>query len=418
MHNIAVKFDFPLDVMKKSVKEQTGDWIMTAYASTSDYDVDNDVITEKALEKAQPDLLERDTVLFNHDSNRPIGKVLECEYHPEAHALFVKIKISKVESEIWEKIKEGVINKLSICGQVQLAEKKWDENAGRHINFIHSVKLLEVSVVSVPANAKAQTLSHYVAKAIEMFEKGDSTVAVEGQEEQAPEAVVAEKQEDAQVEVVAEVKEPVGEVEAKVEAKSSLESTIEKLTSVVESLVSKGASEKEEIAKSATIKKEAEDHLAAIKDLVESAMGMEMPDGVRGMLERIKEHCLMAYGEEVAPAEAPAQEVMVEQVKSAEQAKEDKQAEPVVEKSEPIDELKAQIAAMLEKEAAREKELTELKGKLSESETIQKSFKEKFDEIEKSHALSKTITDETPAQGGSDDDSAIWDSLPILRNRK
>lgn len=159
---------FELDIVKSSTTVKTGDRIVCGYASTFDVDTDNMQITRTALEKAKNDLLQYSTVLFNHDTSRPIGKTIET--FVDDIGLFVKIVLSKTEDEIWKKIKEGIINKFSIRGRVASAESSVvDPSQLRQVN---DIELFEVSLVSVPANKEAQTICHYIAKSLAM---GDET---------------------------------------------------------------------------------------------------------------------------------------------------------------------------------------------------------------------------------------------------
>ena len=50
---------------------------------------------------AKDDFIEYSTVLFNHDFNRPIGRVIDAEV--DDTGLLIKVILSKTEKEIWEK---------------------------------------------------------------------------------------------------------------------------------------------------------------------------------------------------------------------------------------------------------------------------------------------------------------------------
>lgn len=161
-------FTFTLDIVKALSLVKSGDRVVIGYASTYDVDSDNTQITKQALEGAKNDLLTYSTVLFNHDMNRPIGKVIETEV--DDVGLLVKVVISKEEDEIWKKIEEGIINKFSIKGRADdLAPIEGDNQ----ILQINKIELFEVSLVSVPANKEAYTISHWVAKSLNITEKKD-----------------------------------------------------------------------------------------------------------------------------------------------------------------------------------------------------------------------------------------------------
>lgn len=153
-------FTFELDIIKKRTVK-AGDRIVLGYASTFDIDSDNMQITREALEYAKNDLLKYSTVLFNHRTNRPIGKTVETSV--DDVGLLVKVVISKEEDIIWKKIKEDIINKFSIKGRtLEVVPVNGNEN----ICQIKKIELFEVSLVSVPANVGARTISHYVSKSM------------------------------------------------------------------------------------------------------------------------------------------------------------------------------------------------------------------------------------------------------------
>ena len=161
-----VSFDFPLEVLKQT--EEGGQFHIVGYAATTDFDLQGDVITEEALQEAAGDLLKNSTVLLNHDLERPIGKVTKVL--ADKNGLLVDALISSTESEIIQKIKEGILNKFSIRGQVLEREKKYMPDLDRVVNVIKRLTLLEVSLVSVPANPEAKAIGWYVSKALEALE--------------------------------------------------------------------------------------------------------------------------------------------------------------------------------------------------------------------------------------------------------
>lgn len=136
------------------------------YAATSDLDRQNDIITTGALKAAGEGLLSNDgrTVFFNHNYDRCVGRLDSADV--DNTGLLVKIYISEVEQELRTKISEGVISKFSIGGRI-LSSKivsrteaeritgKANTNSSGKVNLITGIELFEVSVVGLPANAKA-----------------------------------------------------------------------------------------------------------------------------------------------------------------------------------------------------------------------------------------------------------------------
>jgi HK97 family phage prohead protease len=159
-------FSFELDIVKaKKIDEEKGDQIIVGYASTCDVDSDGMQITRKALEGAKDDLLKYNTVLFNHNMDKPVGRVLETAVDDKG--LLVKIAISKVEEELWNKIVDKTISKFSIAGRILEYQETSPDNEGKTIVQITKISLHEVSVVSVPANVEAASISAYVSKSLQ-----------------------------------------------------------------------------------------------------------------------------------------------------------------------------------------------------------------------------------------------------------
>ncbi|HOX21952.1 MAG TPA: HK97 family phage prohead protease [Elusimicrobiales bacterium] len=162
-----VGFAFPLQILKYS--EEAGEFHIVGYAATTDFDLQGDVITEDALKESSLDLLKNSTVLLNHDVKLPIGKVTKAEF--DKHGLLIDALISKTEPDIIQKIKEGVLNKFSIRGQVLERERKFMPEYDRVVNVIQRMSLVEVSLVSVPANPEAKAIGWYIAKALDENEE-------------------------------------------------------------------------------------------------------------------------------------------------------------------------------------------------------------------------------------------------------
>ena len=140
--------------------------IVTGYAAVADVvDSQYELIAREALEGASKDLLKYTTVLYNHDPDRPIGKVLEAT--PQGTGLYVKVQISNSEDEIWDKICEGIISKFSFRGVITDYDEQFDKSLSRNITVIKGFKIFEISLVSVPANPEAKTLNYYLSKALE-----------------------------------------------------------------------------------------------------------------------------------------------------------------------------------------------------------------------------------------------------------
>ncbi|MBI4063478.1 MAG: HK97 family phage prohead protease [Elusimicrobia bacterium] len=158
-----ISFSFPLDLVKQT--EENGEFHVVGYAATTDFDLQGDIITEEALKDSAADLLKNSTVLLNHDLKQPIGRVTKVQF--DKRGLLIDALISKTEAEIIQKIKEGILNKFSIRGQVLERERKFMPELDRVVNVIKRMSLVEVSLVSVPANPEARAIGWYMSKALE-----------------------------------------------------------------------------------------------------------------------------------------------------------------------------------------------------------------------------------------------------------
>jgi len=145
--------------------EDDGKWIVEGFASTSDVDEEGDVVAEEALAAAVDDLKKYPVVFYNHNTDRPIGRVLEARYVPGS-GLFVKVQISKTEPEIWQKIQEGVLCRFSIRAVIESAEERWSEELKRMVRVVKKMSIREISIVSLPANPNAKVLNWYIEKAL------------------------------------------------------------------------------------------------------------------------------------------------------------------------------------------------------------------------------------------------------------
>ena len=170
-----VNFECPIEITK--VHEEEGRWVVEGYAATTDFDMQEDIITEEAISASAKDLLENSTVLHNHNPDEAIGKVLESQARPGG--LFLKILISKTAAEIWQQVKEGVLNKFSVRGKILDARKEWVPRLQKYARLILKMRLVEVSLVAVPANPKARAIRWYVEKALAEFEKAGGRIETE-----------------------------------------------------------------------------------------------------------------------------------------------------------------------------------------------------------------------------------------------
>ncbi len=125
-------------------------WVIEGCASTSRVTYNLHKITPLALEHGAINLEGYRTVLFDHDTSRPIGKIETLTFKHQS--LFVTIIISPSEQALWGKIREGTITGLSISVLPIEQEYTYFEEFDEGGQIATKVVILEVSVVSIPAN--------------------------------------------------------------------------------------------------------------------------------------------------------------------------------------------------------------------------------------------------------------------------
>ena len=116
-------------------------------ASTTDKDRDGEIVAISGMDisayKKNP------IVLFGHDHNQPIGKVLEIE--KKDNGLWVKAAISKAAEKVVTLIQQGILKTFSIGFRV--LDYSWSDSLESWI--LEKSELFEVSTVAVPANSGA-----------------------------------------------------------------------------------------------------------------------------------------------------------------------------------------------------------------------------------------------------------------------
>jgi HK97 family phage prohead protease len=119
-------------------------------ASTNATDRVGDVIETEAWTKGGlNNYLNNPVILFNHDYNQPIGRAIQLGTND--NGLQLKAKIAKSAGHVGELIKEGVLGAFSVGFRVKDAEYMAETDGYK----IKDAELLEVSVVTVPANQAA-----------------------------------------------------------------------------------------------------------------------------------------------------------------------------------------------------------------------------------------------------------------------
>lgn len=142
-------------------KDATGALKIEGYANTMDKDRVGDVVLPKAFEKSLPLYLDNPVLLFQHNWDAVIGTCEDVKITDKG--LFIKAKISAAKDcdDVRTKIREGALRTLSI-GYNELDS---DFNESTKTKVVKDLELLEISVVTIPANPYAKF------KPIEMTEE-------------------------------------------------------------------------------------------------------------------------------------------------------------------------------------------------------------------------------------------------------
>jgi HK97 family phage prohead protease len=123
---------------------------ISGYANTTDKDRAGDVILSSAWEgDALTNYLDNPIILAYHDHKRPIGQMVN--YSITSKGLFIEAEISKLSGEVYDLIKTGILKSFSVGFKIKDAEYDRREDTFT----IKEAELMEISVVSVPANAKS-----------------------------------------------------------------------------------------------------------------------------------------------------------------------------------------------------------------------------------------------------------------------
>lgn len=130
-------------------KDAKGECIIEGYANTSSKDRVGDVVLPKAFEKTLATYMNNPVLLSNHDWNDPCGVVLEAEITDKG--LWIKARISDTREDVKTLIREGCLRTFSI-GYNEV-DADYDEST--KTKYIKELELLEISVVTVPANTEA-----------------------------------------------------------------------------------------------------------------------------------------------------------------------------------------------------------------------------------------------------------------------
>jgi HK97 family phage prohead protease/HK97 family phage major capsid protein len=116
------------------------------YANTTSVDRTGDIIPMPAWNTALENYLKNPIILAYHDHDEPIGRMVD--YRVDEQGLWVKARISAAAEDVFNLIKDGVLTAFSVGFIIK--DAMYDSVTDLFI--IKELELLEISVVSVPAN--------------------------------------------------------------------------------------------------------------------------------------------------------------------------------------------------------------------------------------------------------------------------
>lgn len=116
------------------------------YASTTDVDRMGDVIPAYAWELALNNFLKNPIILAYHDHSKPVGRMID--YKLDSKGLWIKARVSAAAEDVFNLVKDGILTGFSVGFRVKDATYNPDTD----IFIITELELIEISLVSVPAN--------------------------------------------------------------------------------------------------------------------------------------------------------------------------------------------------------------------------------------------------------------------------
>ena len=149
LNNNVAWLNSTFDVKKLEDKEKgTKSLVISGYANTVTQDRAGDVIPSEAWlkPKALNNYLKNPIVLFQHDHDEPIGKMLS--HSVTEQGLFVEIEIFDVDSRVYKLVEAEVLKAFSVGFRITDYAYDVDED----IFTITELELFEISVVSIPCN--------------------------------------------------------------------------------------------------------------------------------------------------------------------------------------------------------------------------------------------------------------------------
>lgn len=142
-------------VKARKLKNFDGDGFLAGYMSTfGNKDIVGDVFFKGAFKKTLKERTVR--VLFNHDSEFVIGKIIEAKEDKKGLFAIIQLNLdTQIARDVYSNFKFEAIDSFSIGFHLVKFEVREDDDFPWEAYDIKEVKLLEVSAVAIPANDQA-----------------------------------------------------------------------------------------------------------------------------------------------------------------------------------------------------------------------------------------------------------------------
>ena len=136
--------------------------------STPDIDRTSDKMSPMAFAKSIKTYMKATGAIFyNHDWDNPIGKIVDYKEPSENLPIEITARVYKSADEnVYKKLQLGLIKSFSVAFYSK--DVKYERAEGKEITNIKDAELLDVSIVTVPANPNANfTILKSLAKGID-----------------------------------------------------------------------------------------------------------------------------------------------------------------------------------------------------------------------------------------------------------
>lgn len=163
---------FQMEVKEVS-QNDGGDVVIEGFASTPDLDRYRDIVEPKAFEEAIEMYMKNPVILYQHDGNKPVGVATAAKITGKGFWIRASIKDEDTKTKILDgRMRAFSIGYLALESALQHedgspfnAEKDsiWDPEM---VRVIKKLDLVEVSIVSTPANGNAL---FSIAKSVKKF---------------------------------------------------------------------------------------------------------------------------------------------------------------------------------------------------------------------------------------------------------